>query len=411
MTELDIFDALTKTTSKNEKREILETNKKNQRLIELLSAVQDHDRKFFTNKIEYVHSPASTQQDLHQQFLDLLNKLETRTIVGNEAKAAREAFFKLCTDQQFQWYRRILKKDLKAGVSDKTISTYTGIPVFEVQLAKDGKECSKAEAIIKKGVYLSPKFDGYRCLAIIENGLVTLHSRNGTVYDNFPTIELALSMAFPDTCVILDGEIMSDDFQAMQKTAFASKSGKTVGDVVFHVFDKIEYSEWQTKVFKQKKSQRYQELVTLSQLFPNEIKLVNQDVVSDMATILAYEQTCIANGFEGAMTCPDIPYYLGKKSNKLLKWKTFKSEDCEVIGFYEGKDDTRNSGRLGGFILKQEDGQSCECGSGFSDEDRDYIWNNQAEFLGRIVEAKYQEKTNHGIMRFPTFVRYRNDKE
>jgi uncharacterized membrane protein len=80
------------------------------------------------------------------------------------------------------------------------------------------------------------------------------------------------------------------------------------------------------------------------------------------------------------------------------------------IGFYEGKDDTRHKGRLGGFVLKQEDGQECECGSGFSDEDRDYIWNNKKEFLGRTVEVKYQEKTNHGILRFPVFMRFRDDK-
>ena len=112
------------------------------------------------------------------------------------------------------------------------------------------------------------------------------------------------------------------------------------------------------------------------------------------------------------MALPDIPYYLGKKSNKLLKFKSaiMKSEDCEIIGFYEGDTGTKYQGMLGGFVLRQENGLECKCGSGFSDSDRNYIWNNQNEFLGRIVEVKYQEKSNHDIMRFPIFMRYRDDK-
>ena len=245
-------------------------------------------------------------------------------------------------------------------------------------------------------------------MAVIEDNHVTLFSRNGTVYDNFPTIEQGLLEAFPNQSLVLDGEIMSDDFQSMQKSAFASKRGTTVGDVRFHVFDCLRIEEWNALKFKDTKAERYARLEAMSLFFTQNIIIVRQDLVYTLDEVLKAEQAYLLQGYEGAMTCPDIPYYLGKSSNKLLKWKTMVSEDCEITGFYEGKDDTRNKGRLGGFVLKQEDGQECECGTGFSDEDREYIWNNQSEFLGRLVEVKYQEKSNHGIMRFPVFIRYRN---
>jgi DNA ligase-1 len=110
------------------------------------------------------------------------------------------------------------------------------------------------------------------------------------------------------------------------------------------------------------------------------------------------------------MLLPDIPYYLGKKSNKLLKLKTMQSQDCRVVGFYEGEKGTRNEGTLGGLELIQENEKTCNCGTGFSDEDRSYIWNNRSEFVGRIAEIKYQELTEDGVMRFPVFMRWRNDK-
>lgn len=405
--ELDVLDTLASTSSTTAKAQIIRDNKNNKPLVELLEACYDYRRKFYINKFESKPQAASFI-DNHQEFKDILNKLETRSIVGNAARSTVEEFMTRCTEQQAKWYTRVLRKDLKAGIAEDSAKEIADFPQFDVLLAKDGKSCKKAPEIIAKGVYLSPKFDGYRCLAVIENGHVTLFSRNGTVYSNFPTVEEALLKAFGHLNIVFDGEIMSSDFQAMQKSAFASKRGTTVGDVKFHIFDTLDINEWNTLTFKEKKGSRYARLETLSLSFPSELELVKQELVFTMDEVLKAEQLYLSQGHEGAMTCPDIPYWLGKKSNTMLKWKTFKSEDCEIIGFYEGKEDTRNQGRLGGFVLKQEDGQECECGSGFSDEDREYIWANKQEFLGRLVETKYQEKTNHGIMRFPVFIRYRN---
>ena len=59
-------------------------------------------------------------------------------------------------------------------------------------------------------------------------------------------------------------------------------------------------------------------------------------------------------------------------------------------------------------------GYSCGVGSGFTDADREYIWNHQEEYLGKIVEIQYFEESKNqdgGIsMRFPVFKKLRNDK-
>jgi DNA ligase-1 len=412
MNEIEILEKLCTTSSTTAKAKILQDNKGNKNLVELLEAAYHYKRKFFIKKFEARLAKVDETNfvDVHKMFIDVIQKLETRAIVGNEAKATVELFLSYCTPLQSKWYSRIIRKDLKAGVATDEVAKITTIPQFDVLLAKDGKKCKKAPEIIAKGVWLSPKFDGYRCLAVIENGHVLLFSRNGTIYDNFPTIEDALLKSFPGQNIVFDGEIMSSDFQSMQKSAFASKRGTTVGDVKFHIFDTLDISEWNSLTFKEKKGSRYQRLEALSQSFHAGLELVEQKLVYTMKEVLDAEVLFMAQGHEGAMTCPDIPYWLGKVSNTMLKWKTMISEDCEIIGFYEGKEDTKHRGRLGGFILRQEDGQECECGSGFSDEDRDYIWQNSDEFLGRTVEVAYQEKTNHGILRFPVFKRYRDDK-
>ena len=280
-------------------------------------------------------------------------------------------------------------------------------------LAKDGKICKKLDEMIATGGYVSKKFDGYRCLAEVDSGAVTLYSRNGTIYDNFPSVVEALSKVFPVGKHVFDGEIMSDDFQSMQKTAFAGKKGRQVGDVKYCIFDCVPHQEWITGKFKTNKKERitWLKLSTEDIALPKQLEIVEQKWVDSMDEIKKLEREYIAQGFEGAMFLPNIPYYVGKKSNKMLKFKTMVSQDVEIVGFYNGDADSKYKDILGGLTVKQEDGIFCDCGSGFSDADRDYIWNHQNEFMGRIFEAKYQEIGSNGKMRFPIFTRWRDDKK
>jgi len=91
-----------------------------------------------------------------------------------------------------------------------------------------------------------------------------------------------------------------------------------------------------------------------------------------------------------------------------MKFKTMLSQDCVIQGLYEGEG--KHAGRMGGLKLIQENGKQCDVGSGFTDEDRDWIWANPDQVIGRTAEIKYQEETPDGILRFPVFLRWRNEK-
>lgn len=408
---LDVLDQVAAVSGKNEKLQILKNNSGNKELADLLSATFDRNRIFHIKKWDMPNSGEGVE---HGALLEMLHLLETKQVTGNAAKLTVEKFFSMCTEEQQEWYAKVLRKDLKAGFSDKTAvkAGFKDIPLFDVMLAKDGKACNKVNEIIEKGVYVSPKYDGYRCLAIVDNGTVTLLSRNGTEYNNFPTVAEALLDNYPTGQYVFDGEIMSDDFQAMQRSAFANKRGTTVGDVKFHIFGYIPFDEWKAQKFKMKTSKRLELLYGLEkEKFTGDVlQVVHHVFTRSMDEVLKLERDYLAQGYEGAMALPDIPYYLGKKSNRLLKFKTMESQDCEVIGFYEGKKGTRLEGTFGGFIVKQEDGQECRVGTGFSDEDRKHLMLTIDTWHNTIIEVKYQELTNDGIMRFPVFMRKRPDK-
>jgi len=425
MNELDILDAIRDASGKNDKATFLKAAKNDIRLQQLLDAAFNYKRKFLIKQWKDGNTVMSSE-DKHYDFINLLKYLESGVGRGDEAKARVEALWTTLNPQQKYWYERVLKKDLKMGVSvDTAVKCGFDIPVFDVQLAKDGKKMNNLAEFVKKGGYASRKFDGYRCLAVIKNGDVTLYSRNGTIYENFPSIEKSLSELFSTSEVVVDGEIMSDNFQSMQKSAFASTRGTTVGDVNYYIFDAIPIKEWESQDFSSTKSERLWRMkygLTIDDIilgedqpheiiYPSNIKLVEHAFVDDLNTLLQLEKDYIADGYEGGMFVQDIPYYLGKKSNKMIKLKTFKSQEVEIVGFEVGAADGKYANTLGSFTVKQEDGQLCNCGSGLSDADRDYIWGNKSEFIGRIFEAAYQEETPDGIMRFPVFKRWRVDKE
>lgn len=411
--ELDILEQLESISGKNDKKSLLESSKDNKKLEQLLNAAFNFFKKYGIKKFD-MPMPIDKAIDRHDAFINMLDLLARRGVTGDAAVSTVESFFKVCTEQQQKWYYRVLHKDLRIGVSiDTAIKCGFSIPKFDVMLAKDGYKTKKAKQLIKAGGFASRKFNGYRCLAICNGDSVVLHTRNGKVYENFPQIEEELTKLLRGHPIVLDGEIMSDDFNSMQQSAFASTRGTTVGDVKFHIFGLVNYDEWMSGEFKQPTTDRLREL---TKLFMNQLKdsklltQVEQVYVDDFEKIRELESTWHKDGYEGAMFLPgNIPYYLGKKTNRLMKFKPMATWDCEVIGCIQGEADGKYADTLGALKVLQENGVECEVGTGFTDAEREYIWSNKESIIGRLCEVQYQELSKKDKrMIFPSFQRWRD---
>ena len=117
-------------------------------------------------------------------------------------------------------------------------------------------------------------------------------------------------------------------------------------------------------------------------------------------------------GLEGIMLARDVKYKC-KKHNGLLKCKKFKEGDFKVVGFKEGAAGKKYEGTLGALLVEYKD--NVVGVDGMSDKERDDIWNNQDEYIGKIVEVKYKEvsynkTTGLPSLQFASFIRVRHDK-
>ena len=82
----------------------------------------------------------------HDEFDALIHKLHQRELTGHAARdAILIAMAKSTQEQWNDWYRRILIKDLRCGVSEKTVNKVRKgtVPVFGCMLAHDGAKHEK----------------------------------------------------------------------------------------------------------------------------------------------------------------------------------------------------------------------------------------------------------------------------
>jgi len=109
-----------------------------------------------------------------------------------------------------------------------------------------------------------------------------------------------------------------------------------------------------------------------------------------------------ALGGEGLMLRePGSRYEVGR-STTLLKVKTFLDAEAAVIGHEPGKG--KHRGRLGALQVKLADGTEFSVGTGFSDALR-----GNPPPIGSVITFRYQELSDGGVPRFPSFVRMRQD--
>jgi DNA ligase 1 len=354
------------------------------------------------------------------EFDDVLRRLEDRTLTGNEM---RDVIQDLCDrsnmEQWNDWYRRILIKDLRCGITHKTVNKFSTmkVPVFECMLATDS---AKHEKKMVGEVYVEPKLDGVRVITIcdVDKDEVKMFSRNGKELNNFPKIleqfdsmldQMAESMVF-------DGEIMSDDFQTLMREIHR-KGGAKTDDAVLNVFDCIPlwaFKEGGYSASLQTRKEMMDEYQYPSNISKVEYVRMNLSDDDGQKQFADYNKLCIDKGFEGIMIKPMDGPYECKRSSLWLKVKPFIEVSLTVTDTEEGTG--RNAGKLGALIVEGNDSGKfikTNVGSGLTDADRESFWNAKDKLIGQIVEVRAdaitqnQDAKDTWSLRFPRFLRFR----
>jgi DNA ligase-1 len=402
------------------KEAIIQEHADNAELFEGVRMALDNLYTFGVKKVP-THGGPDGQGLPWAAFKELAHLLYTRQLTGHDARDAIELALSASTQLQWNdWYRRILIKDLRCGVSEKTINKIkkNAVPVFECMLAHDGANHEKKVAGKK---LLEPKLDGVRVITIInmDNRTVTQYSRNGKALENFGHITRALedNIGLFDRSLVLDGEMVSSSFQALMKQVHR-KSDVQSEDARLMLFDIVPLSEFQKGKSVLGQRRRSNLLRSMKAILD---KVGSIDIIPQIEVDLdsavgemqfkQYNKDAIEAGFEGIMIKDIDAIYETKRSVSWLKQKPFIEVSLTIVGIEPGTG--KNEGKMGAVICEgEEDGKfiRVNVGSGWTDGQRAEV---NDSVIGQVLEVRAdaitqsQDSEDVYSLRFPRALRFR----
>lgn len=339
-------------------------------------------------------------------------------------------FCSLFPDDTREFLYHVFAKDLKVGITAKTINKALGkgfIKQFNVQLAHPYHKYP--EKVFGKKFVLTQKLDGHRCICIVDGNEVTFYTRKGLVINGLDiqgndAVKLVHEGMGEDSYV-LDGELLlnnrdgletKDLFRATSRILRSETADKS--DILYNVFDALPLSEFlegeSTKPFIDRKRGLTVAFQGASMTENAHLRLVrNLYEGSDLGAIRRLQKELVEPlGWEGLMINLADGKYECKRTSNLLKVKEFFDADVVVKDVFEGTGRLEHT--LGGVIVDYK-GYDVRVGTGFSQTDRDYYWEHQEELIGKVIQISYFEEThnqkdNNISLRFPVYDCIRADK-
>ena len=363
----------------------------------------------------------------HETIFSLLDDLTNRKYTGHDAIAQINGFITANPGYEDLIYN-VIDKDLKTRTGAKVINKAFPnlIPEFNVALAQtyEPKLASFGEDTDEVW-YASRKLDGVRCLAVVdEMGKCTLYSRMGKEFTTLNKIKYAIE-ATGIINYVFDGEIClldkdgNEDFQGVMKEL--RRKDHQIENPTFMIFDMIHKTEFDKGKSTDILSERLHTLRTwLGPRYDTKetLRYLDQAVITDERHFDMWAQMVKDNNYEGFMLRKDVGYE-GKRSNNLLKVKTFHDAEYTVVDADFGPMSVvRNGKEAQETMLSQvwieHKGYKVKVGSGFSQDQRIKYMNES--IIGKTITVQYFSETTNdkgGIsLRFPTVKHiYENERD
>ena len=169
---------------------------------------------------------------------------------------------------------------------------------------------------------------------------------------------------------------------------------------------------------------------------PDFVEKILPVLIETKAELLAFEEKCLSQGYEGVMMRgPYGRYKEGRSTAKegiLVKLKRFEDSEAEILECIEQMENTntkekdafgrgKRSMALGGMVPKDTLGafrvrdiktgiEFC-LGTGLDDALRAKVWENKEQYIGKLVKYKHQSSGAKEAPRFPVFLGIRNRED
>ena len=290
--------------------------------------------------------------------------------------------------------------------------------IIKPMLAKQESKLTNRK-ILDKEWLCSRKIDGVRALFYWDGQEVHTASRGGENYDPATTHirekESLIKFFKENPTIILDGELYKHG-KTLQQISGAARMEKNAYDCdwlqywVYDCYDTAnpDITAKDRQIFLANNFP-YPVNSEFNEVIEAEIIIVDQHKVSGEENIWKLHDQYVSEGFEGCVIRdPNRPYKPNGRTNDMLKFKNYKSEDFKVIDYQLG---SRGSEDMC-FICELEDGRTFKampCGT--REDKEEYIANFESKYKGHLLECTYFNLSDDGIPTQPKGRIFRFDLE
>lgn len=367
-----------------------------------------------------INKKVTAKPDINVQYLSCgyLYIMGAGHNTGSDASIATIQNYLHKNPEYEEFLKRLFTKNLPIGVEAATINKVYGeeiIPVWEVQ---QGYPIDKYK--FKKGelIFASRKLNGSRG-TYFKGDIISRQEQKFEGLDHIiKDIEKIIG-----TDYAVDGELirrnidgLTDGQNFRETISILNSDGNDKSLIKFVIFDIVPIDEFERDACTENYSVRKKRLLDLK----NKIQkngTQNIEVVqmvyegTDVNDVYDWLDYAVKHDWEGLVVNRQVPYRR-TRHNGCLKVKRFYTVDLRITAIEEGQN--RLAGTMGALVVDYK-GNELRVGSGFDDAMRVAVWANPDNYIGKIVEVKFKEKscdkkTGLESLQFPTFVRFRNDK-
>lgn len=414
---IKLFKQIQETSNINDKKAIIVTNKDNELFKKCLVFLLDG------NVITGISAKKIKKKVIKNEYIlptfeDVMKYLaQNNTGTDNDISMIQKFLDEHEEDREF--YEQMITKSFRLGADSKVVNACISglIPTFEIQQAYPLSE--KNEPKDGEWFALSQKLNGNNC-SYYKGKLI---SRQGKEFKGLQHIIDDIEKLPNHENFFFNGELMrkntdniSDDQNFQIGTGIINSENEDKSCIYFNIYEVLPIEEFEKGESKLTYKNRRHDVLNPLSIAIYRAGLENISVIpiiyegTDKSKIKELLNQADSNGWEGLMLNKDTKWK-NKRNNGILKVKSFKHADILCTDVVEG--DGKYKGTLG-LIKCDYKGYELGVGSGFTDEQRDYYWNNKEEIIGKIVQIKYkcETKNKQGSLsvQFPIFEIVRNDK-
>ena len=424
----EIVNELRNTSGSNDKIKVLKKYADTPHLQEIFKWTYDPFLKYGVSKkmIESLENANVNRNAFvtyyeFEQFMDTLAKSN----INDDLRSQIADYLHHPTNQTtVDLLKCIFTKDLKIGMAAASINKAIPglIPVFDVMRGQ--KYSDHKHKLVSKDIIITEKIDGVRTVAIIdENGDVKFYSRQGKEWEGLVEIEEDVkSLGLKN--IVLDGETTILNQEGLESKEVFKRTMEIMGSklerktgLLYNVFDCVPLSQFKAGKCSASASNRkkwFLEKYTKEWTFGGyehvkPLPVIYEGVYREEA-VKGFHQNILRRGGEGIMINIASAPYECKRTANLLKVKEMYTMDLKIIGFEEGLVGSKFEGTLGAIVVDYK-GHEVKVGSGYTDDERKFFWENKDDLIGRVIEVQYFEETEDTdgnlSLRFPVYVQLR----